>query len=421
MALDPEELKKRRQKRLQQKQEAAKQRKKMILRLAIVGGILLLCVALVFVLTDKESVEPTQTLPSEEPLDTQAVSSPTTVIHLAAGGDLNINDRVVAAGGNDYNYQNAFLDVGGILADADITVLNFEGNFCGAPYGSSTLSAPQSMATALRDVGVDALQLANSYPINQGMSGLAATINAVRSASMEPLGVYENQAAQEAGKGFSIREVNGIRIAFVAFTKGMNGMRLPAGSENCVNVLYSDYDSTYQTIDTEGISRVLSQVEKADPDLTVALLHWGSEFNNTVSASQERIVSLLQSQGVDAIIGTHSHYVQKMEFNPESGQFLAYSLGDFFSDAQRAGTEYSVILDLEITKDNRSGDTKITNYSYTPIFTVCEADKPARVVRIRETMEAYDQGYIDRISPETYHAMTYALERIEDRVTGGSE
>ena len=97
---------------------------------------------------------------------------------------------------------------------------------------------------------------------------------------------------------------------------------------------------------------------------------------------------------------------------------MAYSLGDFFSDGKRAGSEYSIVLDLEITKDNVTGETKITNYSYTPIFTVHEEEKPLRVVRIQEAVAAYENGFISKVSPETYEKMLYALQRIEARVAG---
>ena len=207
-------------------------------------------------------------------------------------------------------------------------------------------------------------------------------------------------------------------MAFVAFTKGMDGMALPPGSENCVNILYSDYDSVYQNVDRKKITSILSAVNKEKPDIVIALLHWGSEFNNTISKSQKEIVSLMQAHGVDAIIGTHSHYVQQMTFDENSGQFVAYSLGDFFSDGKRAGSEYSVILDLEITKDNITGQTKITGYSYTPIFSVHEPDQPLRVMRIHEAIAAYESNFINKISQQTYKDMLYALQRIEARIAG---
>ena len=213
-------------------------------------------------------------------------------------------------------------------------------------------------------------------------------------------------------------EVQGVRIAFVAFTKGMDGMALPAGSEGCINLLYKDYDSTYQQVDTEGITKVMKNVNAASPDLIVAMVHWGSEFNDSISKTQTQIKTLLQENGVDAIIGTHPHYVQKLEFDKESGAFVAYSLGDFFGDATRAGSEYSIILDLEITKNHDTGETKVTNYSYTPIFTVRQEGRELRVVRIAEAMAAYDNNYMDRVPESVYDAMVYALKRIEARVKG---
>ena len=421
MLPNPEERKRLRQEKAAQRAE--KQRKSLRIRLIAAAVVVVACGGLIFGLTrGKPQPDISNTQPSQQTEPTgqtvpQPTTPPTTTIHYAAVGDLNINDATVAAGGAGYVYTDAFMDVAHLLADADITSVNFEGNLNGEPYGSS-FSAPQSMATALQKAGVDLVQMANSYSINRGVSGLVSSIDAIRAAGMEPLGVYPSNEAFRQSKGYTICTVQGIKMAFVAFTKGMDGMALPPGSENCVNVLYSDYDSVYQEVDREKITAILNAVHKEKPDVVIALLHWGSEFNNTISKSQETIVELMQANGVDAIIGTHSHYVQKMTFDREKGQFVAYSLGDFFSDAKRAGSEYSVVLDLEITKDNRTGKTQITDFSYTPIFTVHEAEKPLRVLRIREAMAAYESGYFQKVSQETYDKMVYALDRIEARITG---
>ena len=429
MAFDPEEMKRKRQQRAEQRARQSAQQRKLLIGLAVAAVVLIACGILIFAVS--RSADPTEppTVHTQPPASSAGedaigqtsaadTTPPTTTIHLAAVGDLNITDAVIASGGILYDYTDAFLDVAHLLADADIATVNFEGNLYGDPYGTATASAPQTLVQALDRAGIDLVQLANSYAINQGISGLSATIDGIRQAGMEPLGVYANQSAFSSGKGYTVRDVQGIKIAFVAFTKGMNGLSLPAGSENCVNVLYSDYNSAYQTVNTDGISRILDAAAAEKPDITVALLHWGSEFNDTVSETQEQIVALMQEKGVDAIIGTHPHYVQKMTLDPETGAFVAYSLGDFYGDAARAGSEYSIILDLEITKDNVSGVTKVTDFSYTPIFTVHDAHITSRVLRIHEAIAAYESGYIDRVSKETYDAMQYALTRIEARITG---
>lgn len=412
---DMEELNKRRiERQLKRQQSYAQKRRKrkmimlLVILLMIAGGI-----GVFFLVRAQDHKAPEK---NDATSSTELAGEEATVIHLVAAGDVNVTDAIVASGGQGYDYTNTFLDVSHLLAAGDITVLNFEGSLCGSPYGSTSRSAPQTMMEALSRAGVDIVQLANSYSINQGISGLQATIQSVKDAGMTPLGVYADERAYKAGKGYIIKEVEGIRIAFLAFTKGMDGMTLPQGSQHCVNVLYSDYDSTYQSIDRDAINAVLDAVEEEAPDLTVAMLHWGSEYNDTISKTQESIVSLMQSRGVDAIIGTHPHYVQQMTYDPETGNFVAYSLGDFISDGDRSGTEYSVVLKLEITKNGT--ETKITGYSYTPIFTVAERGSTLRSVRIAETMAAYDSNYIKSISQTTYDSMAYALTRIEARVKG---
>ncbi len=398
---------------------------KISIRLAVAAAVLVLVGILIFSLSGKKDpapVDPTvsttaPTVATEATETTEPTQPAKTVIHYAAAGDLNVNDKTVAAGGEAYNYTDTFLDVAHLLARADIASVNFEGNLCGEPYGAGG-SAPQTLAEAMGKMGIDLVQMANSYSINKGISGLATSLNGIAAAGMEPVGAYATNKDFKAAKGYTVKNVQGIRIAFVAFTKGMDGMALPAGSENCVNVLYSDYDSAYQVVDEGKITSVISAAKKEKPDLIVAMLHWGSEFNDTISKSQQSIVELMQANGVDAIIGTHSHYVQKIAFDQENGKLVAYSLGDFFSDASRSGSEYSVVLDLEITKDHTTGKTKITNCTYTPIFTVSEEEKPLKVVRLTEAMAAYESGYVDKVSPETFAKMQYAKERIEARVAG---
>ncbi len=356
----------------------------------------------------------------EKPVETAPVTTPSrdTVIHFVAGGDVNVTDKVVASGGEDYRYADSFLDILPALTAGDLTALNFEGNAVGAPYGSSQVSAPHQLLTALGRAGVDVLQTANSQSLTNGLRGLAATNEAIRNAGMQPLGTYQNKAEFEKYQGYLVYDIQGIRIALVAFTKGMDGRNMPEGNENCVNVLYKDYSSNYKEVNKEGITAVLEAVKVVQPDITIALVHWGSEYNDQISATQKSICRLMAEQGVDALIGTHSHHVQSMGFDSDSGMFIAYSLGDFLGDAAVSGTGYSVLLNLEITKDGATGKTEITGYDYTPIYQHYHEDGKVELLRIREAIAAYENDYIRKVPAEVYQAMKTALTRIEDRVKG---
>lgn len=428
MALSPEDMEKRRKRREAQLKQQRKAQLKLRLSLAAAVVLLVLCgIALSYFIRNIPDTPAAiqETAATTEP-STEAAKSrwdPITTVHIRAVGDLNVTDAVVDSGlaANGYDFTRAFQDVAGTLASADLTLLNLEGNIAGEPYGSLTTSAPVRLLTALRNAGVDLVQMANSCSINNGLIGLDTTLQAIRAAGLEPVGAYSSPSEFRRSKGYTLCDIQGIKVAFVAFTKGVGGMGMPEGNEDCVNLLYTDYDSTYKKVDTAGITKILNNVKAEKPDFIVALLHWGSENNDTISSTQESIVKLLQKNGVGLIIGTHPHLVQQIDYNEKNGTLVAYSLGDFYGDAARGGTNYSIVLDVEITKDSDAGTTKVTGYSYTPIYTVTKsqsADGFQRVVRIEQAMQAYDGNFVDRITDACYADMAYSLTRIQSRTSG---
>lgn len=351
-----------------------------------------------------------------EPAATQPLPDQT-VITLVAGGDINITDKVVASGEayGQYDYTKSFLDIAPIFAGADAAIVNFEGNLVGSPYGTATSSAPQALMQALWRAGVDFVQTGNSCSINNGITGLQKTIDGIRQAGMTPLGTFATQEDYQKQQGFTVCNIGGIRVAFVVFTKGLNGLRLPSGSEHCVNLLYTDYASAYQDIDEAGIQTLLQNVQAQQPDVTIALLHWGSEYNSVIGTRQSKIAEIMVENGVDAIIGTHSHYVQELVYDREKGTVIAYSLGDLYGDAEKVGTNYSILLELEITRDNRTGQTKITGCEYIPVYTLTpEKDgEEMRVVRLLDAISQYESNHIDCVSAAAYENMKAALAKIK--------
>lgn len=417
MDFEMDELRQRRIQREQQRRERLRQRRQLLTKLGIAAGVLLVIGVLIVIISlGRNEPQPSQQETTQETQEVETTAAPETVIHFAATGDLNVTDSVVASGGAGYDYTNAFMDVVPLLGDADLTAVNLEGIVCGAPYGGENRSTPQPLLNALAAAGVDIIQTANSYTIKKGISCLSTTLRSVELAGMDPVGAFADKAEYRKTGGYNLYTVQGVKVAVVAFTKGMDSMTLPAGSEQCVNLLYTDYSSTYRQVDTQGITKLLRAVAEEKPDLTIALLHWGSEYNDSHSDSQNEIRELMLSQGVDAIIGTHPHYLQEMVFDESAGTFVAYSLGDFFGDGDKAGTEYSVVLDLEITKNNNTGDTKITGYSYTPIFTVKDSQGQLRVLRMDQAIAAYESGHIERVTQAQYDAMVYAAKRIQQRI-----
>ena len=426
MANYQNEPQRRKQARYAKKARKKRRNRRVLLTLAalvLLGGL----AAAVFLTEDREP----NTQPSV-PDTTPVVSGPaqtepprpqtgTTVISVAVAGDLNVTDYVLdnAAHENGYDFSQTFLDVAPLLSGADLALLNFEGNLSGGSYGYETGAAPLELPKALKAIGVDAVQTANSAAIRQGVSGLVTTLETLDRVGLTALGTYADSDDFRRSGGYEIVEVEGIRIALIAFTKGMDNLGLPAGSEDCVNILYKDYSTDYKKVDTDRIERVLRNVREEQPDITIALVHWGSEYNDEISDTQKKIRKQLQEGGVDIIVGTHPHLVQQIDYDEVANTLVAWSLGDFFGDGAMAGANYSVMLDLEITRDNTTGETYLSGYEYIPLYILKPEESIAgghRVVRIKEAMARYEADFVDGITKDAYEDMEYALKRIEDRV-----
>ena len=78
---------------------------------------------------------------------------------------------------------------------------------------------------------------------------------------------------------------------------------------------------------------------------------------------------------------------------------------------------------MEITKDYEPGTTRITSYSYTPIYTLNElqCDGNRRVVRIENAMNAYELNFVDKVTDSCYENMQFAMDRIISRVNSGKQ
>lgn len=422
-----EEMRRRRRERHQQTQK--KQQRQAMIRLFLVLSALAMSAALIIWTSRNAPAAVGQTMQTEStsarPIGEEEdvwETEPTTVIHIAAAGDLNVTDEIVkeAMTVSGYNFSNTFLDVAPVLGAADLTLLNFEGTLAGPPYGTETGSAPASLVETLAKLGVDVVQTANSASIRAGVLGLQSTISGLQNVGITPVGTFADAEAFEKSGGFTMVEVDGIRIALVAFTKGMDNLGLPEGSADCVNILYEDYTTDYKKIDKNEINAVMRNVAAKEPDITIALVHWGSEMNENLSDSQEDIAELLLDAGADAIIGTHSHLLNAIEYDELEGTLVAWSLGDFFGNAEEAATNYSVILDMEITMDNQLGTASITGFSTTPIYTLRPEQSlmgGRRVVRMEGALARYEGRYIGRVNDATADAIEYALKRVEQRIT----
>jgi Putative enzyme of poly-gamma-glutamate biosynthesis (capsule formation) len=389
-------------------------RRKRRLRRLLPFVILLALLALLFFVLRGER-EPT-------PTETEMLPPGSSSATISFVGDINLDQQMMLSFrvGADYDFSPLFRRITARLTSADLTVGNFEGSLT----GSDEVSEHNYPAALLRDLyaaGFDILQTANSYSIQNGITGLSETKQAIAEAGMIPLGTWSSPE-DRALNPVLIQEVNGIRFAFLAFTKGMNNLRLPVGAEYCVNLLYQDYDTNYTQLDRESIISAVNQARLLSPDVIIAMVHWGSEYDREIAQSQKEAAELLFDCGVHLVIGSHSHYVGPMELrsrniSPMGGSFLAYSLGDFVSIADNSSARNGCILSVSFLKDG--SDLSISRLEYTPIYSAAPSEElEIKSYEILDTMDAisfYDSGYYDRVSEKLYDRLVTAVEKMKEQ------
>ena len=266
----------------------------------------------------------------------------------------------------EYDYRPMLRYAKSVLEGADYAVGNLETTFSGGAYysGYPTFNSPDALAYALKDAGFDLLSTANNHSLDKRYEGLCRTLDVLDEAGLEHVGTYRTQEERDESSGVVLADVGGIRVAFLAYTYGTNGIPVKEGKEFSLNRFNKDYTTTMSTPDYTLMEADIAAAKAMEPDLLAVIMHWGVEYQTKQNQYQEELKGWLLEQGVDLVLGGHPHVLQPYVW--EDGNFTCYSIGNFTSAQKDRYTDTTVIYELELTKDPTTGETTVTDVSYTP-------------------------------------------------------
>jgi poly-gamma-glutamate capsule biosynthesis protein CapA/YwtB (metallophosphatase superfamily) len=278
-----------------------------------------------------------------------------TSMSLLFGGDIMCHDTQLAAAYNatthSYDFSASFSMVSELVASADLAFANLETVLGSAPYrGYPDFSSPEALAVAIKECGFDVLVTANNHSADRGKRGIVRTNRTLDSLGIMRTGTFADTADYRQNHPLLI-ERNGISMAVLNYTYGINSPRYPKST--VVNV-----------IDTTLIKMDLLHAKRFNPDFVVVFLHWGEEYLTTPTTSQQKLTKWLADNGVQLIVGSHPHVLQRMEWHVSDSKnyAVAYSLGNFLSGQRTAPRDGGALLKVEVTKKN--GVTQLTNVQY---------------------------------------------------------
>lgn len=310
-----------------------------------------------------------------------------------------------------YDFSYVYDDIKDYTSSADITIGSLETTFAGEDRGYSNypvFNSPDSLATGLKDIGVDVISLAGNHALDYGYSGICRTIDVLDNVGISHLGTYKSAEDQDK---VLVKDVKGVKIAFINYTYGTNGIPVPSDKPYCLNL-----------IDKDLISKQIKQAKEQNVDMIVACMHWGTEYKTSANDEQKELADFLFKSGVDIILGNHPHVIEPMEkktITLDDGStkdvFVVYALGNFTADQRAEITRDSAILNLDITKDS-DGKILINKVSYVPIYMYKNSAAKVhkfKILDIERSIANYDSGDTS-IGSSVYSNLKVQLQKIRD-------
>ncbi len=285
-----------------------------------------------------------------------------------------------------YDYSHSFKYIRERIHQADIAVANMEFTVGSQPYsGYPRFSAPKEIAIEAYRSGIDLFLLANNHIADRGAEGLKRTLEIYDSIGIAYTGAYRNIIHRRENDP-KIMEVKGVKIAFINFTYGTNGLTLPK-------------PYMVSRLDSISICKSIASAKSKGAELIITLPHWGNEYELKPSSAQKRWRRFLIGQGVDVIVGTHPHVPQS--FTAERSGILYpipdrkvenitfYSLGNFISNQSIPDfTQLGMFVTIKMVRDRITREVQLLSpdFDYLWCFKPWELDPDYTVVPVGQLL-----------------------------------
>ena len=313
---------------------------------------------------DVETATP-EPVVTQEPTPTPVPEPRSATIRCVGEIAMQQNLLRAAVSENTFDFSGMFSEISDLMGNADYTIADVEGTLGGTSEysGNAKMVTPPSLIGALKDCGVDMLTLANDHALDGGWAELQATMNNCEAEGMDYVGA---SLSAEARNTPVIRDINGINVAFLAYTETLNGNEKsvdPAAVEYGVNL-----------ITKSNAKKDIENARAAGADVIICMCSWGEMFKSTPTKNEALVAKKLAEWGVDVIIGYNPHVVQPAIWleNKRSDGTVHRTLclgatGNFLSD-QYGQYDNGIIFQFTIQESEEYGKFVISSPVYIPTF-----------------------------------------------------
>jgi len=350
-----------------------------------------------------------------ENIPAQDIEVPDRVVNIVSIGDILCETELYQSAYNKetdkYEFDSIFTDTKSYIENADLALASLETNFIeGQKYsGRGKYNSPLELLDSIKNLGVDVINTANNHSLDYGITGINATIDELSKRGISNVGTYKTQEAKD---NILIKEIKGIKIAFLAYTYGSNVSTTELeGNEYALSLM-----------NKEQMAADIKKSKAEGADFTFLLMHWGDVNSSKTNEEQKELASFLFESGADFILGTHPASIQPMEIRQNSegkNVFIAYSTGNYISASEYTNSNIEMILDIQITKNPKTEETKLSKVTYTPLYLLDrgkKADQRFKLLDVKQEIQNYEAGYTNNITEAEYEELLKALINIDNLI-----
>jgi poly-gamma-glutamate synthesis protein (capsule biosynthesis protein) len=243
---------------------------------------------------------------------------------IVASGDLLIHtpiyNQALAYGHGRYDFRPMFAQVRPIIRSAALAICHVETPIGAGPLaGYPLFNAPVELAAAIKWTGWRLCSTAATHSVDRGQAGIDATLNALDAQGIAHAGTARSEAE---AKRVVMVGVRGVRVAFLAYAYGDNGLPLPhPWSDNIISLPKIIADA--------------KRARRAGAQLVIVNFHWGDQYVHAPNGQQATIADyLLRHRLADVIVGQHVHVVQPIR--QIAGRFVVFGEGNLISNQTAA-------------------------------------------------------------------------------------
>ncbi|MEG1067229.1 MAG: CapA family protein [Anaerovoracaceae bacterium] len=283
-----------------------------------------------------------------------------------------------ASTGTSFDFTPTFKYVKNIFKEGDLVIGNLETLISkdhplstevkrveGKPY----LNSPFEFLEAIKDAGYTALVNANNHNCDGGIIGLENTIKAIKEVGLETTGTFD----RDQEKRYISYDVKGIKVGVLSYAAYFNA------KEHHLGLFERNF--YLNRFANERIKNDVKQMREDGIEYIIAYSHWGSEYTNTENPLQRKCAKEMAEAGVDYIIGSHPHALQRYDIiKTTDGRKvpIVYSMGNFTSNMGWDISKDTIILSIELSKKN--GKVILENEGYYPCYMMTKYGKDNYVV-----------------------------------------